>query len=74
MKVVLVLLVAVVALASAHPPQAHGCRLHFVGCWRDKPQRAIPLMEGKHPTLRGNYKQRSHAIEKCAHVAKIHSK
>ena len=40
-----------------------------VGCFRDTSRRAIPLIEGSSPMLRGNYKRRANAIGKCSSEA-----
>ena len=43
--------------------------VHRIGCFKDTSRRAIPILEGKSPFLRGNYQRRRHAIRKCALVA-----
>lgn len=40
-----------------------------IGCFKDSPRRAIPILEGKSKLLQGNYKRRKIAIRKCAMVA-----
>lgn len=40
-----------------------------MGCFKDTPRRAIPILEGKSKLLRGNYKRRKFAIRRCAMVA-----
>ena len=40
-----------------------------IGCWKDDPERAIQILEGKYDTLDGDYKKRENAIEKCFQVA-----
>ena len=40
-----------------------------IGCFKDTSRRAIPVLEGKSPLLRGNYKRRRFAIRKCALLA-----
>ena len=40
-----------------------------MGCFKDTPRRAMPILEGKSKLLRGNYKRRKFAIRKCAMVA-----
>ncbi|CAH3194780.1 unnamed protein product, partial [Porites evermanni] len=40
-----------------------------VGCFRDTGRRAIQTLEGKSRLLRGGYRRRRHAIEKCALAA-----
>ncbi|CAH3116452.1 unnamed protein product [Pocillopora meandrina] len=44
-------------------------RLQRIGCFKDTWRRAIPQLDGKSPMLRGNYKRRRKAIEKCAYEA-----
>ncbi|XP_078369213.1 uncharacterized protein LOC144653157 isoform X3 [Oculina patagonica] len=39
------------------------------GCYKDNPQRAIPLLEAMSPLLDGSYMQRAAAIKRCAKVA-----
>lgn len=41
----------------------------YIGCFKDQPSRAIPLVERRFSTLRDNYLHRTQAIEKCARVA-----
>ena len=41
-----------------------------IGCWADRAERAMPILEGQHPWLTGNYQHREQAIEKCYRVAK----
>lgn len=40
-----------------------------IGCFKDTARRAIPILEGRSPFLRGNYKRRKFAIKKCTLVA-----
>lgn len=40
-----------------------------MGCFKDTPRRAIPILEGKSKLLKGNYKRRKFAIRRCAMVA-----
>nr|AFK75422.1 putative secretory peptide-12 [Pleurobrachia bachei] len=68
MKFTCVLLVAVIGL-FAPVVEARHCRIQALGCWKDSHDRAIPLLEKKHPALKGNYKQRRDAIVKCRDVA-----
>ena len=42
-----------------------------VGCFRDRGNRAINPLDGKLTFLRGNYRARKDAIEKCAAVAAL---
>ena len=37
-----------------------------IGCYRDTARRAIPPLEGKSRLLRGNYRRRPYALQKCA--------
>lgn len=41
-----------------------------VGCYKDKGDRAIPILEGKDPILDGGYQQRINAIDKCYRAAR----
>ncbi|XP_013387187.1 uncharacterized protein LOC106156471 [Lingula anatina] len=41
-----------------------------LGCWADKPERAIPTLEGQDPILDGAYETRENPIEKCYQAAK----
>ncbi|XP_035693983.1 uncharacterized protein LOC118428115 [Branchiostoma floridae] len=41
-----------------------------LGCWRDTPNRAIPMLEGTDPQLDGVYLERSDALRKCYQVAR----
>ena len=41
-----------------------------LGCWKDKPRRAIPQIDGSDARIRGNYRARKDAINKCFHVAR----
>eukprot|EP00116_Pleurobrachia_bachei_P005815 sb/3466077/ len=67
MRFTCVLLVALIGFFV--PAVEARCRIQALGCWRDKPQRAVPPMEGSHPALKGNYKARKDAIVKCRDVA-----
>jgi len=40
-----------------------------IGCYKDNPERAIPLLEAMSPLLDGSYVQRPAAIRRCAKVA-----
>ena len=40
-----------------------------IGCFRDTGRRAIPTLEGKSRLLRGNYRRRLYAFQKCASAA-----
>ena len=40
-----------------------------IGCFKDNPERAIPLLEAMSPLLDGSYMQRAAAIRRCAKVA-----
>ncbi|KAL9981496.1 hypothetical protein ACROYT_G010203 [Oculina patagonica] len=41
-----------------------------IGCWRDNPDRAIEILEGKHRLLKDpDYKSRVNALMKCANAA-----
>ena len=40
-----------------------------LGCWKDRGRRAIAPLDGKNGIVRGNYRTRRYAIEKCAVVA-----
>lgn len=40
-----------------------------IGCFKDNPERAIPLLEAISPLLDGSYMQRAAAIRRCAKVA-----
>lgn len=41
-----------------------------IGCYKDRLDRAIPILEGKDPILDGGYTQRIKAIEKCYEAAR----
>lgn len=42
-----------------------------IGCWKDDPNRAIELLEGKHRLLKDpDYKVRVNALMKCADAAR----
>ena len=41
-----------------------------MGCFQDRPARAIAPLEGHDPILDGNYQHRSNAVEKCYQAAK----
>ncbi|XP_015775212.1 PREDICTED: uncharacterized protein LOC107353382, partial [Acropora digitifera] len=43
--------------------------LQRIGCFKDTGRRAIPQLDGKSLLLRGNYKRRRFAIQKCAYAA-----
>ena len=40
-----------------------------IGCYKDTPERAIPLLEAISPMLGGSYMQRAAAIRRCAKAA-----
>ena len=40
-----------------------------IGCFKDTARRAIPQLDGRSLLLKGNYKRRRFAIEKCAYAA-----
>lgn len=40
-----------------------------IGCYKDAPNRAIPLLEAMSPLLDGSYMQRAAAIRRCAKTA-----
>ena len=58
----------------------HPLRLHFsisllaaythLGCWKDTGNRAVPQIDGSDPRIRGNYRARTDAINKCYQVAR----
>lgn len=39
------------------------------GCYKDNPDRALPLLEAMSPLLDGSYMQRAAAIRRCAKAA-----
>lgn len=41
----------------------------YIGCFLDKPERAIPTLEGSTPDLTGNYRLRTNPIDKCRAAA-----
>ena len=41
-----------------------------LGCWKDTGNRAVPTLEGKVSTLKGNYRTRHFAIYLCYEAAK----
>ncbi|KAJ7386548.1 hypothetical protein OS493_008685 [Desmophyllum pertusum] len=40
-----------------------------LGCFKDTGRRAIPGVDGRYPIVRGYYRRRKDAIQKCASVA-----
>ena len=40
-----------------------------MGCYKDTPDRAVPLLEAVSPLLDGSYMQRAAAIRRCAKAA-----
>ena len=52
------------------------CHIFFLsaythlGCWRDTGNRAVPQIDGSDPRIRGNYKRRDNAINRCFQVAR----
>ena len=73
MKFTCLLLIALLGLL-APVVDARKCKVRRIGCFRDKGNRAIPGIDGSHPSLKGNYKQRKDAVKKCADVATARSK
>ena len=41
-----------------------------LGCWKDTGNRAVPQMDGSDARIRGNYRARADAINKCYQVAR----
>jgi hypothetical protein len=41
-----------------------------IGCWGDKAERAMPVLEGADPSITGDYKKREDSIVKCYNYAK----
>ena len=41
-----------------------------LGCWKDTARRAVPQIDGSDPRIRGNYRARADAINKCYQVAR----
>ena len=41
-----------------------------LGCWKDNPDRAIPILDGSSSFLDGHYVRRVEAIQKCYQAAK----
>ena len=44
-------------------------KTEYLGCYKDYPDRAIPLLEATSPLLDGSYMQREAAIRRCAKAA-----
>ena len=42
----------------------------YLGCWKDTARRAVPQIEGSDPRIRGSYRGRADAINKCYQVAR----
>ncbi|XP_035682627.1 uncharacterized protein LOC118420028 [Branchiostoma floridae] len=56
--------------SKQHPSVTHeGECYQSLGCWKERPNRAIPSLEGTDPRLDDSYGARSNPVEKCYQVA-----
>ena len=64
-----------VAWAGWHPSYLHFLISYLsaythLGCWKDTGKRAVPQIDGSDARIRGNYRARADAINKCYQVAR----